>query len=211
MELMASAACPCCQFMATSDASSNVFLGFRHVHDGNIRQSTVLKIDAETGAMGEPVDAGSAPWEIAGCPLKPTVVATQGEGVYTAVYSGGEEIPGVYFSHSTDGGATFARSVALHADALVSDSPAIAVNESHVLVAWHAKADGPRQIFYRMYDLAGEAVGGLTAIESGEGNASSPAVATRADGAFQVVWEQDDRIHTRVLPSVPGEIEVGLR
>jgi len=210
-ELMQSAACPCCQFMAASDADSNVFVGYRHVHEGNIRQATVVRIDADTGAMGTPVDAGSAPWEIAGCPLKPTVLATQGEGIYTAVYSGGEEVPGVYFSYSKDGGDSFSRSVALHADALVSDSPAIAVNDSHVLVAWHAKAGGPRQIFYRMYDLDGDAAGGLAAIESGEANASSPVVATRADGAFQVVWEQDDRIHTQVLPSSPAEIEVGLR
>ncbi len=211
MELMASAACPCCQFMAAADADSNVYLGYRHVHEGNIRQATVMRIDADSGATGMPVDAGSAPWEIAGCPLKPTVLATQGEGIYAAVYSGGEEVPGVYFSYSKDGGGSFARSVALHADALVSDAPTIAVNDSHVLVAWHAKAGGPRQIFYRMYDLDGDAAGGLTAIESGEANASSPAVAARADGAFQVVWEQDDRIHTRVLPASPGEIEVGLR
>jgi hypothetical protein len=211
VELMESKACPCCQFMAAADAGSNVFVGYRHVHDGNIRQSTIRRIDAETGEIGPIVDAGSAPWEIAGCPLKPTVLATRENAVYTAVYSGGEEVPGVYFSYSTDGGQSFARSTATHAEALVSDAPSIAVNADQVVVAWHAKTDKSRQVFIRTYGLDGQAAGGVMAISDGASSATGPVVATREDGSFQIVWEQDDRVYTKVLTGTSGEIQIGSR
>jgi hypothetical protein len=203
--------CPCCQLTTALDANGEILMGYRDVSPDGFRQSTVVRLDAASGTAGAPVQVGTAPWEIAGCPLKPTVVAASGEKVFAAMYSGGEDEPGVFFSHSVDGGASFSRAEAVHPGALVSDWPAVAVNEDYVLVAWHAKAGGPRRIFYRHYQLDGKPAGGVQFVDSGESNASSPVAVTRADGRFQVAWEQDGLIRTRTLPAAPSEIEVGLR
>lgn len=211
-EVFASNVCPCCQLMATADAESDVYVSMRDVSADNIRQSTVTRIAPDGSFKNERVDTGTAPWHIDACPLKPTAVVTQGEAVFTAVYGGGEDEPGVFFSSSMDGAKSFTRAVPAHADAIVSDAPSLAVNRKYALLAWHAKTDGPRRVFYRMYDLSGAPVGGITAVDSGPEHASSPVVIARPDGRFQVAWEQEDRIHTTVLPGAPqAEIEVGLK
>lgn len=210
-QLLEAGVCPCCQLTATADENSNMYLGLRLVSADGFRQSTVARMKAGAASLEGMADAGSAPWQINGCPLKPTVLATRGETVFTAVYSGGEENPGVYFSHSNDGGRSFTKSVAAHPDALVSDAPSVAVNGTYVLLAWHGKTDGPRRVFYRMYDLKGEAVGGITELEAEPGNAQNPVVTVRADGKFQIAWQQTDRIYTDALPGTPDEVEVGLR
>ena len=211
-EIFASNVCPCCQLMATTDADSDVYVTLRDVSADNIRQSTVTRIAPDGTVKSDRVDTRTAPWQIDACPLKPTAVVTHGDAVFTSVYGGGEEEPGVFFSASMDGGQSFTRAVPVHADAIVSDAPSIAANDQYVLLAWHGKTDGPRRVFYRMYDLSGTAVGGITEVDSGSEHASNPVVTVRPDGQFQVAWEQEDRIHTSVLPGAPqAEIEVGLR
>lgn len=210
-ELMKTGVCPCCQLMTEASAGSSLYLSLRSVSASGLRQPTVIQIEGDTAAMSVPVDAGHAAWEIEGCPLKPTALALQGNRVFTAVYSGGEERPGVYVSLSSDSGANFGPSTAVHPNALVSDAPSIAANENYALLVWHGKTDSRRQIFSRMYGPSGQAIGGVRALTNGLENASNPVVAVRADGRFQVTWIEADRIHTTVLPSTPGEIELGQR
>ena len=210
-ELLKVDVCPCCQMMATADADSNIYIGMRQVMEDGTRQSMVARLDAGETKIASMGDTGTAPWKIEGCPLKPTVVATHGESVFTAVYSGGEEEPGVFVSHSSDNGRTFARAKPAHPEALVSDAPAIAVNDEYVTVAWHAKAGGPRHVFYRHYDLTGAPVGRIVELDTGDVFAEDPVLAVRPDGKFLLAWLQDDGIHTTVLPDVTGETDVGLR
>lgn len=210
-EIFAANVCPCCQLMATASAGADVLVSMRDVSDDGFRQSTVTRIAPDGTILSDRADIGTTPWQIDACPLKPTAVAVKGDSVFAAVYSGGEAEPGVFFSHSQDGGRSFVRAEPTHAEALVSDAPSVAVNDSHALVAWHGKTEGPRRVFYRMYNLAGASVGGIQAVDSGPGHASSPVVVTLPDGSFRVAWEQDDRIHTTVLPGKPAEVEVGLR
>lgn len=210
-QLLATDVCPCCQLMTATDANGDILLGLRDISAEGFRQPVVARLDTRAGSFSDPVDAGYAQWEIAGCPLKPTVVAEKDGQIYTAVYSGGEDNPGVYFSYSADGGKAFAPSVAVHSEALTSDAPAIAVNDSHVVVAWHGKTNGPRQIFYRMYTHDGAMAGEVSAVTVGPDNASNPVAHVRSDGRFQLVWTQSDRIHSAILPATPGPIEIGLR
>jgi hypothetical protein len=203
-QLIATGVCPCCQMMAATDGASNLYFSLRMVDSDGTRQASIGRIAAETDALSAPVDTGGARWRIDGCPLKPAVIAVAGKRVFTAVYNGAETKPGVYLSLSRDGGRSYGQPMAVHPDASVSDAPAIAMNDRVVLVAWHGKTDGPRRVFYRMYDLDGIALGPVQALPSGAEAAQNPVVATRSDGQFQLAWQQADQIFTAVLPSAPG-------
>lgn len=205
-ELFASNICPCCQFMAIADAQSNILVSARTITGDNIRQGSVARIDAKTGAVSTPVSTGGAPWQIAACPLKPTTMAVSGDKVFAAVYNGGEEKPGVMFSASTDGAKSFGPATHAHADAAVSDAPTIAANDRHVLLAWHGKTNGPRRVFYRMYDLNGAPAGGITELATGPEAAQYPVASTRADGKFQIAWQSQNRVHTTVLSDAPTKL-----
>lgn len=198
--------CPCCQLTAITDKQSNILLSSRQIAKDGARQSTIARIGAGSETAAKPIETGGAPWLINACPLKPTVMTMQGDAVFSAVYNGGEEKPSVFFSVSTDGGNTFARAVSVHPDALVSDAPSIATNDRFVMVAWHGKTTGPRRVFYRMYDLKGQPVGEITELPTGPENAQTPMVVARADGKFQIAWQQSDRVFTTTLPAAPTKL-----
>lgn len=191
--------CPCCQLMAVANNRSELLLGSRKVLPGSIRPATVMRLSSSSNTSAESVSIGGAPWQIAGCPLKPTAVAVTGDHVFAAVHNGGEEKPGVIFSVSRDNAAHFDFKGLVHAEATVSDAPSVASNGKTVLIAWHARANGPRHVFYRYYSLDGEPRSDIHEIPTGDSAAQSPVVAVRADGDYQIVWQQGDNIFTDTL------------
>lgn len=197
--LIANGVCPCCQLMAIDGGEDRLLMGSRAVDDGNYRPATVLRI-----SLGQELSSrreiGDVPWQIEGCPLKPTVLARHGQNVFASVHSGGGETHGVIFSVSQDGGLTFASRGLVHADAAVSDSPSLATNGRTVLLAWHARTSGPWTIHYQFYDLQGRSLGPVESLVSPGGAARSPVVVQRADGHYQVAWQQGGRILTSTLP-----------
>lgn len=192
--------CPCCQLTATANANSEILIGTRQIKDDNIRPATLVRLGGQDAQSLVRSEIGGAPWQIAGCPLKPTAIATHGAAVVAAVHNGGEQTPGVIFSTSSDGGASFDFHGLVHTEASISDAPSIAVNDSMVLLAWHGRVTaGPRKVFYRWYSPAGGPLSPILELSEGAGNAQAPSVAARADGRFQIAWQQGDRIMTRVL------------
>lgn len=195
--------CPCCQLTAVTNAASDVLVGSRRITAGNIRPATVFRLGHADGRPGDRVSLGGAPWQIEGCPLKPTVVAIEGERVLAAVHNGAESTPGVVYASSSDGGATFRNHGLVHAAASVSDAPSVAAQPQGALLAWHAKTDGPRRVFYRLLALDGSPIGDVRELDAGPGTTQAPVVAARPDGQFQIVWQQGERIMTAVLPAEP--------
>jgi hypothetical protein len=192
--------CPCCQLTLAFDSASRPVLGSRLVTPEGVRASTVARADGKDGAFGERVSTGGAPWKIDGCPLKPTVLAVRGDTIYTAVHNGAEQPAGVLLATSRNGGASFNAAQAAHPGAQVSDAPAIALAaRDRAVVAWHAKTDGPRQIFYRTLDASGQPLDAPNVLTSGDETAQHPALASRPDGRVQIAWQQGQRIYTSTI------------
>jgi hypothetical protein len=201
--------CPCCQLTAVAPDEERVLLGLRWVTDGNVRDPSVA-ISTDGGrAFGAPARLGEARWRMDGCPLKPTTVAVHGDHVYTTWYSAVEEPPGVWFTRSTDGGASWNAGVPLHPAAAVSDAADLAVAPTgEIAVVWHAKAGKGRQIFFSRSAQAGERFSSPAALTDGESTASLPAVAV-AGAQAHVVWQADDRIWHRAVELRPPELASG--
>lgn len=198
--LVETGVCPCCQLMATPGPDSALLVGSRKVTPEGLRPATVARLASPVRAPLGRVEIGGAPWRIEGCPLKPTVVAAQDDRVLAAAHNGAEEPAAVLLSRSADGGRSFSSLGPVHPGAAVSDAPSIATNGRVVLLAWHAKLDGPRRVFHRLYDLSGNPLSQVREIAAQPGPAQSPAVAVRPDGDFQIAWQQGTRIWTDVIP-----------
>lgn len=190
--------CPCCQIMAIDGGGDQVLVGSRAVDSDNYRAATVMRLGG-VGHKSARSDIGAAPWQIEGCPLKPTVLARHDRNIFAAVHSGGEEKPGVIFSVSSDDGVSFASQGLVHPEADVSDAPGIATNGRSVIVVWHAKAAGPWRVHYRFFDMQGKPIESVTAIETAARGDRAPVVVARADGDYQLAWQQDGRIMTQRL------------
>ena len=200
-QLVDTSVCPCCQLTAVANSKSEILLGSRRVEKDSFRPATVMTLSSKDAAVNDRQPIGGAPWQIAGCPLKPTVVAVHDKHVFAAVHNGGEETPGVIFSVSSDAGKSFKARSVIHPAAAVSDAPTIAVNGSRVLLAWHAKvAGGPRRVYYRFYSPSGDPVGEIQELDSAPGLAQNPVAAVRSDGNFQLIWQQADRVWATTVP-----------
>lgn len=195
--------CPCCQLTVAFDANSNMYLGSRFVTGDGHRNSTVARVGGgPTAKFGARVPIGSAAWKLAGCPLKPTVVAVDGAHVYATAYNGGEASPGVYFSASQDSGAHFGKARAVHPAAAVSDAPAMVIANGLPVIAWHGKTTAGKRVFWRTVSRGGALMGPVQELAAPEGPAQSAALATRRDGGVQIVWQQGEQIYTTALDPV---------
>lgn len=195
------AVCPCCQLTMHFNGPE-MLLGYRKIYaDG--RDSTVARaLSAEQGIDGE-ARLPFAAWDIDGCPLKPTELATDGNWVFAAAYTAGEAEPGVYFSRSSDRGESFQGRLRVHPDAVYSDAPEMTVGpDGRIRLVWQAKLDGPRRLFMAESMDHGAAFSSPVELPTPAGNSYWPASAVAADGTVYVTWQQqNEEVYVLPLPA----------
>lgn len=187
------AVCPCCQ-LTMAFGGDDALVGYRKLYaDG--RDSTVARLKADGATLQGEARLPFAAWKIDGCPLKPTELAVDGNFVYAASFTAGEDPAGVYFTRSTDGGRSFAGHVAVHPGAPYSDAPELTVDPSGMLrIVWQAKVDGPRRLFTAVSRDRGVTLSAPEEIATPSGNSAYPATAVAPDGAVFVIWEQENEV-----------------
>jgi hypothetical protein len=192
--------CPCCQLTTAVANDGSVYLGSRHVDTGNVRDASVSRSGDGGRSFAERVAVPGPRWQLDGCPLKPTAIATDGAHVYTAVFNGAGQPAGVYFAASHDQAKTFEAPIALHPEAAVSDSPTIAVDAAgKVHVVWHAKVGEQRRLFTRSSEDHGRSFGPVRELATPPGQASSPVATTTRDGRVLVTWQQGEQVMLDVV------------
>jgi hypothetical protein len=192
-ELFPADVCPCCQVTAFVDAKDRIYVGSRQV-DAGYRDSTIAVSRDGGRTFGPRARIVGNRWKIDACPLKPTAIAADGDDVYAAYFTGGENPQGVYFVRSGDGGRRWSTPMPVHPGAAVSDAPVLALAGSTLHLFWHAKLDGARRIFTRASTDGGRTFGAPTEIPAPEGAAQLPAVAVRADGGVQLAWQHGSEV-----------------
>ena len=192
--------CPCCQ-MTLAFGEETVYMGLRIITDA-WRDSAIAR--STDGGRSFSVDGrlDLAPWELEGCPLKPTELGIDGQRIYAATYTGGEDPAGLYFTVSNDGGKTFAGNHQVHPDAAYSDAPALTVDaRGHVRLVWHAKLDGPRRLFTSVSVDGGESISTPVEIATPAGKSAYPETAAATNGTVYVVWQQEnEEVFVTTLP-----------
>jgi hypothetical protein len=180
--------CPCCQLTMASGADTT-YMGYRRLYpDG--RDSAVARSTNGGDSFDSIARLPFSPWKIDGCPLKPTALAVDGDRVYAAAYTAGEDPAGVYFARSSDGGRSFVDPQAVHPDAPYSDAPALAVTPDGTLkIVWQAKTSGERRLFIAESTDGGESLSAPAQLQAPAGNASYPATAVGPDGTLYVTWQ----------------------
>lgn len=193
--------CPCCQ-LTLAFGEDTALMGVRYLFDGG-RDSTVA-ISTDGGRNFEMAGRlDLEPWDIDGCPLKPTELAVHDNQVFAATYTGGETPPGLYFTVSGDGGRSFANSQQVHADAAVADAPALTVDaQGHVRLVWHAKAGGQRRLYTATSVDFGKTLSTPVEVATPEGKSMYPATAVSEDGDVFVTWQQEnEEVYVIRLPA----------
>ena len=200
--LTGSDVCPCCQLTLAFDEDTT-YLGYRKIYDDG-RDSTVVRSTDGGRSFASESRLDLARWDIDGCPLKTTEIGVDGDNVYVATFTGGEDPAGVYFSRSTDGGVTFAGKRQVHPKAPYSDAPEMTVDsQGNVRIVWHAKLLEDRRLFTSQSTDGGLTLSTPTEIDTPAGTSAYPATDLAADGTVYVAWQQEnEEVFVTALPRV---------
>ena len=194
-------ACPCCQ-ITTAFSKDTMLMGYRKIYDDG-RDSTVAMSTDGGRSFNQSARLPFQPWDIDGCPLKPTALGIDGDRVFAAAYTGGEEPPGVYFSQSNDGGRNFSGKIPAHPDAAYSDAPELTVStDGNIRLVWQAKTTGPRRLFFSESADHGETFTQPTEISTPSGSSAYPATDVATDGTVFIAWQQEgEEVFVTTIPA----------
>ncbi|MCC7009649.1 MAG: exo-alpha-sialidase [Acidobacteria bacterium] len=208
--------CFCCKTSVAVAPDGALYVAWRHVYDGSIRDIAVARSTDGGGTFGAPVRVSQDGWKIDGCPEDGPSIGVSADGAVHIAWptfvhdAAGEEGTGrkaVFYSVSTDRGATFAPRVRIDAEpgARHAAHPQIAVAGSRVALVWEALIDDRHEV--RTRDIVkrerdGWAPGPQAPVTLTE-DGIYPAIAAVGDG-FVAAWAASSAtspgIHARRLP-----------
>lgn len=101
-------ACPCCRTGVTATADGKLFVSWRSVFAGDVRDVVVSRSDDGGATWNTPVRPREDGWVYPGCPHAGPAMALGPDGaVHIAWWTGKEGEAGVWYARSRDGGRSF--------------------------------------------------------------------------------------------------------
>jgi hypothetical protein len=101
-------ACPCCRTAMASSKDGTLYLAWRQVFPGNVRDVVVARSNDRGATWGEPVRAHADNWVFDGCPhAGPSLQVDDAGRLHVAWWTGKRGGAGVWYAHSDDGARTF--------------------------------------------------------------------------------------------------------
>ncbi len=108
------AACPCCRTAVAAATDGTLYMAWRSILPGGIRDIVMARSQDAGATWSEPVPVHADNWQFDGCPHAGPSVRVDAEGrVHVAWWTGREGAAGVQYAISTDQARTFGPPVAL--------------------------------------------------------------------------------------------------
>lgn len=102
-------ACPCCRTAIATAPDGTVYVAWRAVLPGSVRDIVVVRSTDRGETWSEPVRVHADEWVVDACPhAGPALVADGAHRLHVAWWTGKEGAAGAYYARSDDGGRTFA-------------------------------------------------------------------------------------------------------
>jgi hypothetical protein len=188
--------CFCCK-TGVAARGSDVFVVWRHIFPGGVRDIAIARSADGGRTFGAPVRVSADDWKIDACPDDGPALAIDGSGAIhvawpTLLQDGAAPHMAIFEAVSRDGGATFSPRTRVDASATGASHPRLAVTRAGArAIVWDEIASEGRRVLYR-------GAGSPVALAEG-GSASYPAIAAVDDG-FVVAWTEQaaDRSVVRV-------------
>ena len=125
--------CDCCQVAATI-ASSGPVVAYRDRTEDEIRDIAVVR--QVNGTWTQPMVVHNDGWEIAACPVNGPALASRGDTVAVAWFTGARDTARVRVAFSVDGGASFAPPVRIDGGAPAGRVGITLDDEGRAIVSW---------------------------------------------------------------------------
>ncbi|MBS0179400.1 MAG: exo-alpha-sialidase [Nitrospira sp.] len=182
--------CVCCRTAVTSGPDGTVYVAWRKIFEGNVRETVVARSVDHGETFEAPVIVGHDKWVFPACPHRPASMGVDRHGrVYVVWYTEGtDEIPAVYLAFSDDRGQTFSPKQQLNVSKnTFPDHPQIAVDpEGRVVVIWEEQGPVKRDVVMSVSTDRG--LGFTAPYKLNERKSQTPVVAVNRQGVFAMAW-----------------------
>jgi hypothetical protein len=195
--------CPCCRTSVAVTGDGTIYVSWRAILPGDIRDVVVSRSTDRGRTWATPVRVRADDWVYAGCPHAGPSLEVDARGdVHVAWWTGKEGEAGVHYARSADGGRSFvAQPIATGKKARPAHVQ-LAVSGQRVYVAWDdGLGEVPRVLLRRSAD-GGKSFGAEEWLSDDGAAASYPVLAFYGD-SIAVAWSQTTAAeHGRKLASM---------
>ncbi|HJS47352.1 MAG TPA: sialidase family protein [Gemmatimonadales bacterium] len=183
-----SPACPCCRTGVTAAADGALFVSWRTILPGDVRDVVVARSDDGGATWAEAVRPRADGWVFPGCPHAGPSMRLDAEGrVHVAWWTGKAGEAGVWYARSDDGGRTFASQPLSTGERSLPAHVQLVAAAGRVVVAWDdGLAESPRILLRESRD-GGATFASAELVSPGGQAASFPVLAVVGD-SVAVAW-----------------------
>ncbi len=206
--------CPCCRVAIATGEGGRMYLAWRTVLPGNVRDIVVATSNDYGSTWRAPVRVHNDDWVFEGCPhAGPSIMVDAGGTLHVAWWTGREGSSGAFYAQSVDGGQTFLPRVALGESHLTMPSHVqLAVDGSGTVVAvWDDGRDSLPKVMMRVSRDGGASFSRELLVGEHGVASAFPVIALR-DGNVTVAWSERSaeshahEEHSRPDMSKPGAV-----
>ena len=197
--------CVCCRTSLAASADGIVYLAWRKIFDGNVRETVVARSTNGGETYSPPVVVGNDRWVYPACPHRPASLGVDRQGrLYVVWYTeGADETPAIYLAYSDDRGMTFSEKQQLNrSKGTFPDHPQMAVDaEGRVVVIWEEQSPVRREIVMSHSLDRGRSFS--IPLKLNDKNGQTPTIAVNRQGTVVMGWKEHAMpVHRLVLQTM---------
>lgn len=202
--------CVCCRTSIAASDDGVVYVAWRKIFDGNVRETVVSRSTDGGQTFSQPIVVGNDRWVYQACPHRPASLGVDRLGrLYVVWYTeGADETPAIYMAYSDDQGQTFSQKKQLNrSKGTFPDHPQMAVDpQGHVIVIWEEQSPVRREIVMSHSLDRGQTFSVPRKLNDKHGQ--TPAVAVNQQGTVVMGWKEHAMpahrlvVQTMQLPTV---------
>jgi hypothetical protein len=185
--------CVCCRTAMTSGPDGTLYVAWRKILPGDLRETVVARSTDGGATYSAPVIVGHDRWVFPGCPHRPASLGTDRQGrLYVAWYTeGSDETPSIYLAYSDDKGETFSPKQKLNlSKGTFPDHPQMAVDqEGRVILVWEEQSPVRREVVVSVSLDRGQSFSLPQKINDKKGQ--TPSVSVNAQGLAVLAWMEN--------------------
>ena len=189
--------CECCRIALASSAPGHVYMAWRKILPGGIRDIVVSHSADEGATWSAPVRSHADDWTFDGCPdAGPSLLAETNGRLHLVWWTGKEGAAGVRYVSSSDGGTTWGTAVPLKVGAASRPSHAQIARraDGSLYVVWDDGISSQPQIVVAVSRDGGRSFSAPQLVSEKGAAAVFPSVAVTQD-SLTIVWHQPDPQH----------------
>lgn len=199
--------CPCCRTAIATGTDGTLYLAWRTVFAGNVRDVVVARSSDHGATWAAPVRVHADNWVFDGCPhAGPTMQVDSAGTVHVAWWTGKQGSAGTFYARSTDHGATFSQPIPLGAAEFSAPAHVqLALGSAGTVVAvWDDGTVKTPKVVMRVSHDSGSSFG-PTALVSSEGQAATFPVLALRGPEVTIAWsEQSQMEHDHEKATMPN-------